>query len=182
MTALPAENPKYMVYYAFLAPSDTKAHQETQAVQHIFRRLSLTYEVYSQDNAPEEAVPVIEMQIPNFINRSVLSLLAWNTSSDVPITIIGNGERVINQFPEANSKILNTQRLFILTDGPEVVMPDMTGWSRKDVTTFWLLSNRAVVIEGSGLVSSQNVEAGTILTPESELSVILTLKIGRAHV
>lgn len=176
MTALPAENPKYMVYYAFLAPSDTKAHQETQAVQHIFRRLSLTYEVYSQDNVPAEVIPVIEMQIPNFINRTVLSLLAWNTLSDVPITIIGNGERVINQYPEANSTILNTQRLFILTDGPEVVMPDMTGWSRKDVTTFWLLSNRTVIIEGSGLVSSQNIEAGTVLTDESKLSVILTLK------
>ena len=176
MTALPAENPKYMVYYAFLAPTSTKAHQETQAVQHIFRKLSMTFGIYSTDNEPVETSPVIELQIPNFINRSVLSFLTWNASLDVPVTIIGNGDRIINQYPEANSTILNTQRLFVLTDGAEVVMPDMTGWSRKDVTTFWLLSNRAVVIEGSGLVSSQSIEAGTVLTDESKLSVILTLK------
>jgi penicillin-binding protein 2B len=176
MTALPAENPKYMVYYAFLAPTTTKAHQDTSAVQHIYRRLSLTYGVYSADSGPSETTPVIEMQIPNFINRTTLSFMTWNAQLDVPVTIIGNGERIINQYPNANSTILNTQRLFILTDGNEVTMPDMTGWSRKDVTTFWLLSNRAVVIEGSGLVNSQNIEPGTILTDESELSVILTLK------
>jgi penicillin-binding protein 2B len=176
MTALPAENPKYMVYYAFLAPTSTKAHQETQAVQHIFRKLSMTYGIYSEENEPIVTTPVVEIQLPNFINRNVLSFLTWNVPWDMPISIIGNGERVINQYPDANSTILNSQRLFILTDGNEITMPDMTGWSRKDVTTFWLLSNRAVVIEGSGLVSSQNIDPGTILTDESELSVILTLK------
>ncbi len=176
MTALPAENPKYMVYYAFLAPTSTKAHQETSAVQQIFRRLSLTYGLYSENNGPTETVPVIEMQLPNFINRSVLSLLTWNAELKLPLTIIGNGERVINQYPEVNHTILNSQRLFVLTDGSEITMPDMTGWSRKDVTTFWLLSNKAVFIEGSGLVSSQNIAAGTVLTDQSEISVILTLK------
>jgi penicillin-binding protein 2B len=150
MTALPAENPKYMVYYAFLAPTSTKAHQETAAVQHIFRRLSLTYGLYSEDNGPTETAPVIELQLPNFINRSVLSFLTWNATMELPVTVIGNGERVINQFPEGNNTILNSQRLFVLTDGSEITMPDMTGWSRKDVTTFWLLSNKAVFIEGSG--------------------------------
>jgi len=176
MTALPAENPKYMVYYAFLAPTSTKAHQETSAVQHIFRRLSLTYGLYSDNNGPAETVPVIEMQLPNFINRSVMSLLTWNAEYKLPLTIIGNGERIINQYPEVNHTILNSQRMFVLTDGSEITMPDMTGWSRKDVTTFWLLSNKAVFIEGSGLVSSQNIAPGTILTDQSELSVILTLK------
>jgi penicillin-binding protein 2B len=176
MTALPAENPKYMVYYAFLAPTSTKAHQETAAVQQIFRRLSLTYGLYSEDNGPSESTPVIELQLPNFINRSVMSFLTWNAQLEIPVTIIGNGERIINQYPEGNDTILTTQRLFVLTDGDEITMPDMHGWSRKDVTTFWLLSNKAVVIEGSGLVSSQSIEAGTILTDQSELSVILTLK------
>jgi hypothetical protein len=50
------------------------------------------------------------------------------------------------------------------------------GVEPKDVTTFWLLSNKAVFIEGSGLVSSQSIAAGTVLTDESEISVILTLK------
>jgi penicillin-binding protein 2B len=176
MTALPAENPKYMVYYAFLAPTSTKAHQETAAVQHIFRRLSLTYGIYSDNNGPTETAPIIELQLPNFINRSVLSFLASNAQLELPVTIIGNGERVINQYPEANDTILNTQRLFILTDGNEITMPDMMGWSRKDVTTFWLLSNKAVIIEGSGLVSSQSIAPGEILTDQSELSVVLSLK------
>jgi penicillin-binding protein 2B len=176
MTALPAENPKYMVYYAFLAPTTTRAHQDTSAVQHIYRRISLTYGVYSQDNGPSETVPVIEMQLPNFINRTTNSFLAWNAQMDVQVTIIGDGERIINQYPSGNTTMLNTQRLFVLTDGNNVEMPDMVGWSRKDVTTFWLLSNRAVVIEGSGLVVSQSIKPGTLLDDQSDLSVILSLK------
>jgi len=174
MTALPAENPKYMVYYAFLAPSSTLAHRQTEAVQHIFRRLSLTYGVFSQDDQVVETAPVVELQIPNFINRTTTSFLTWNALMNLPVTIIGDGERIINQYPKLDSTILTTQRMFVLTDGNQISMPDMTGWSRKDVTTFWLLSNKAVVIEGSGLVRSQSI--GEILTDQSELSVVLSLK------
>lgn len=176
MTALPAENPKYMVYYAFLAPTTTKAHQDTSAVQHIYRRISLTYGVYSKDETGDEPTEVVEMIMPNFINRSLQSFLTWNTQHSIPVTVIGNGERIINQYPSGNQVMLNTQRSFIVTDGSEITMPDMIGWSRKDVTTFWVLSNKAVKIEGSGSVSAQSIEAGTILTGDSEISVTLTLK------
>jgi penicillin-binding protein 2B len=176
MTALPAENPKYMVYYAFLAPTTTHAHQDTSAVQHIYRRISLTYGVYSKDENNDEPAEVVEMIMPNFINRSLQSFLTWNTQHAVPVTVIGNGERIINQYPSGNQMMLNTQRAFIVTDGSEITMPDMIGWSRKDVTTFWVLSQKAVKIEGSGSVSAQNIEAGSVLTDESEISVTLTLK------
>jgi penicillin-binding protein 2B len=176
MTALPAENPKYMVYYAFLAPSDTLAHRQTEAVQHIYRKLSLTYGVFSSEDQPIETAPVIEMQIPNFVNRETTAFLAWNAQTNLPVTIIGDGERIINQYPQFNSTMLTTQRMFILTDGNQISMPDMSGWSRKDVTTFWLLSNHAVLIEGSGLVISQSIAPGEILSDESKLSVVLSLK------
>ncbi len=176
MTALPAENPKYMVYYAFLAPTTTRAHQDTSAVQHIYRRISLTYGVYSRDEELSEPSEVVEMIMPNFINRSVLSFLTWNAQQDIKATVIGNGDRIINQYPTGEQTILNTQRLFIVTDGGEITMPDMHGWSRKDVTTFWLLTQKGVTIEGSGLVISQSLAPGTVITEQSDISVILSLK------
>jgi penicillin-binding protein 2B len=120
MTALPAENPKYMVYYAFLAPTSTKAHQETSSRTTIFRKLSLTYGLYSGEQRLKPTDPVIEIATSKFHQSQRTFFLTWNAELKLPLTIIGNGERVINQYPEVSQTILNSQRLFVLTDGNEI--------------------------------------------------------------
>ena len=52
-------------------------------------------------------------------------------------------------------------------------MPDMTGWSRKDVTVFWQLTGLSVKIDGYGYVVEQNIAAGEPIDASSEISVRL---------
>ena len=50
-------------------------------------------------------------------------------------------------------------------------MPDMTNWTKKDITAFWELTGISIQMEGSGRVVSQNVAKGTAIDTNSQISV-----------
>ena len=47
----------------------------------------------------------------------------------------------------------------------------MSGWNRKDVTSFWEVSGISVKMNGLGPVTSQSIAPGTPVSKESELEV-----------
>lgn len=61
----------------------------------------------------------------------------------------------------------------VLTSSSNIKMPDMTGWSRKEVTAFWSLTGISITIKGYGYVSAQSIAADTILSSNSQLEVTL---------
>lgn len=56
-------------------------------------------------------------------------------------------------------------------------MPDMSGWSYKQVTNFWTLTKIQVEMIGSGFVKEQSIAPGTILKPDDIIAVTLELEV-----
>ena len=56
----------------------------------------------------------------------------------------------------------------------EVIMPDMSGWSKKDALTFLTLIKAQFIIDGSGLVRSQSIAPGMLIDPDEVILVSLT--------
>lgn len=114
---------------------------------------------------------VIEYTLDNFTNQSVeyaTSILKYN---NIPYVVIGNGDSVIDQLPNENSVIVSNSKVFLLTDGNEITMPNMIGWSRKDVSIFSALTNFTIEYNDTGQVTSQNIIEGTLLNEESIISL-----------
>ncbi|WZU00511.1 PASTA domain-containing protein [Erysipelothrix sp. D19-032] len=87
---------------------------------------------------------------------------------------LGNGSHVIKQFPLPETNMIANERVILYTGGSEIVMPDMTGWSHKEVTSFMSMTGYVISIEGSGYVASQSVAAGTVLSADTTISVKLS--------
>ena len=120
---------------------------------------------------PSSQNNLLEYTIDNFTNQSVeyaSSILRYN---NIPYVIIGNGSSVVEQMPQAKSTIVSNSKVFLLTDGNEITMPNMTGWSRKDVSTFEALTNITIEYSGTGKVISQNVAEGTVINSETAISL-----------
>lgn len=120
---------------------------------------------------PSSQNNLLEYTIDNFTNQSVeyaSSILKYN---NIPYVIIGNGSSVVEQMPQAKSTIVSNSKVFLLTDGNEITMPNMTGWSRKDVSTFEALTNITIEYSGTGKVISQNVAEGTVINSEIAISL-----------
>lgn len=91
----------------------------------------------------------------------------------VNVIKIGNGNNVIDQYPYADDTINSNDHVFVLTDGDTIKMPNMKGWTRKDITAFWQLTGISIQTSGYGKVKSQNIEAGKTITSSTHIQVEL---------
>ena len=87
------------------------------------------------------------------------------------LVVIGNGNSIVAQFPKAGDAIMSNQRMFLLSDGAKIAMPNMKGWTKKDITAFWNLTHIEVQMEGSGSVHSQNVKMGKTISKDTKMCI-----------
>ncbi len=180
MIALPAEDPKYMVYYAFENEYDKNAHAKTEPVKALIQKVAQTYNLSSSIEKAQENngsdIDNIEKRVtsmPSLINHSLEYANQKLEGSYADVFVFGSGNEVIMQYPDANSILTINSKVFLLTDNNSILMPDMIGWTRKDVTGFWSLTDIAVRLDGYGRVVSQSIPPNTNITKENEIEVKL---------
>jgi len=61
----------------------------------------------------------------------------------------------------------------LLVNKDNMKMPNMSGWSRKEVTAFWELTGIQVTLDGSGYVTSQSVAVGESINQNTPITVKL---------
>ena len=175
MAALPADNPQVLVYYAFEADYNPNAHAQTEAVTSFLRKVAQTYG-FTDDNSsttneetPQETIK--ETTMPDLLNHSLDYANNKLASTECETIVLGNGSTVIDQFPKIGSSVVSGQRVFLLTDTESFTMPDLTGWTRKDVSSLWAVTGFGFELSGDGTVKSQSVAPGTVLTKGTTIQV-----------
>ena len=175
MAAMPADNPQVLVYYAFEADYNPTAHSDTEAMTSFMRKIAQTYGFSNENNTDtaqqttQESVQVYEM--PDLLNHSVDYANEKLSSTQCDTIVLGNGSSVIDQFPKTGSSVVSGQRVFLLTDTNSFTMPDITGWTRKDVSSLWVVSGFGFELSGNGTVVSQSVAPGTVVTKGTTIQV-----------
>jgi len=164
VVGFPAENPQYMITYAFVAPTTKVGHTFTAPVKELIKQIVSYYHVGTI--VPPDPT-ITQFVMPNLNNHSKSYALNKLNLLSQKVSILGNQSNIINQYPSANQTILNTQRIFLLTGYTDIVMPDMSGYSKKDVLAFFSLINKAVIIDGDGLVIGQSLAAGSLISDQS---------------
>ena len=120
--------------------------------------------------------PTVEVEtstfvLDSYINQSVNYTTSHLSKNKVTPIYVGNGSVVVDQYPHANVEVSSNSRVFLKTNGTEITMPSMEGWSRKEVEAFANMAGVTIKFEGLGKVVAQNVTKGTVLTPELEIIV-----------
>jgi len=112
--------------------------------------------------------------VDSFANQSVNFVRSKLEAKQMNVEVIGSGTSVISQFPEPSSTISVGNRIFIKTNSDQIVIPNMVGWSRKDVSIYGNLSGLHIETLGqTGLVTEQSIPEGTVLNTGETFSVTL---------
>ena len=90
------------------------------------------------------------------------------------VFVLGNGKKVIKQYPNKNSKLYTGSVVAVLTDTYDKKMPNLVGLSYKDATNILKLMGVNYKTEGNGYVTSQSVSEGDIVG--DGVSVLIKLK------
>ncbi len=176
----PKNDPRLIVYIAVQQPKLKDFEVGSEPVSKIFNTVmknSLQYlNIQPKEEKKSTAAPSDKLgfEIDLFENKSVSDINAKLIEKKVVPIIIGNGNRITSQLPAGGNYVLPGERVFLKTDG-DIVMPDMTGWSIRDLTRFTNLSNLKYKYEGNGYITTQSIAPGTTIRSGDYLKLVLSV-------
>lgn len=168
----PYEDPQILIYYGYQVPMSQIFYDDVSGIKNLVHTISLMYE-NDNGNGVESTNQYYEIDLPQFVNHSITYSLSYAKAIDLSIEIIGDGTTVVSQLPKGNQKVSNSQKVFVLTDGDTLTMPDMTGWTQKDINNYIILTGYNIKMNGSGVVISQSITPGQKIDQTMLIDVIL---------
>jgi len=173
----PADDPKILVYYAFECDYSNQVHLQTDPIKNLVLKTSQEYNFIqptkNQEDEASEYHRVDSYVMPAVSNHNLEYGLQKLDGIESELIILGNGKQVVKQYPAANEMVLSNQPILLLTDSDDILMPDMTGWSRKEILAFWTMTNIEIYISGYGLVYEQDILEGILLFPDTVINLKL---------
>ena len=167
----PYEDPQVVMFITFKS-GDSYAQYMPNIVK---QTMTSALQVVNQYNATDEKTIDESYTLDSYTNQSVNYVKSKLESKSLNVQVIGNGGSVIEQYPLARSKVTSGDKVFIKTEGTDITLPDLTGWSKKEVQTYASLAEIQLVIEGtSGHVTSQSIEANQVIHKGDSLSITLS--------
>lgn len=163
----PADDPEIIIYAALKKPKDTTNYLSV-GVKDVVVNTSKYLNIVI-DNTKSTIY-----KIGNYVNRYVNDIISDLTKNNMKVFVLGNGKKVIKQYPNKNSKLYTGSVVAILTDTYDKKMPNLVGLSYKDATNILKLMGVNYKTEGNGYVTSQSVREGDVVG--DGVSVLIKLK------
>ena len=97
-------------------------------------------------------------------------------NSGLKAIILGDGDKVVKQYPKKNTELIKSSKVFILTNSKEIKMPNITGFTRTDLINIANILGIKYKISGKGSIITTNLAEGTIINKDTTLEIKLTEK------
>ena len=162
----PKDDPKVILYVAFQRSYNSNVLPQT--VQTIVRDTAKYLGIFEE--APEINKEVTTYKLGSYKNKTTESVKQSLNALGASYVIFGDGNKVISQYPNKNSKVSTKDKVFIFTNGT-ITMPDLTNYSVKEADV--VLSKLGIkhTINASGYIGYQSVSAGTVINSDTEVTL-----------
>jgi len=172
MLAFPADNPKYMMYYAYVSPYDYYNHTYSKPITNFIKKVAILTNVGYEAKEVEVSNSIVKHEMPNVLNETYTD--ANNTLSSLGLNVIkiGNNETVIGQYPKAGDTVYTKSKVFVITEG-DSELPNFNGWTRKELINYWNVSGIQLTLDGYGVGYEQSVDPGTLVNKNTSVTVKL---------
>ena len=165
----PKDDPQIIIYgVTKRAPTHDAL---AKAVKEIIVNVSKYYGIYDEKENSDKKT---ELHVDNYINKDVNTIKNDLSTKNVNLIVIGNGDKIVNQYP-INTKVIETTKVFVLTNDNDYKMIDLKDFSKGEVKTYCDLLELNCVINGNGYVKTQSIQANTSLNENKNLEINLEL-------
>jgi len=166
----PKDDPQLMMYVSVKQPKlkDTETGGEPGAF--IFKNVmenALQYLSIDPDKKNEDTTKTIEM--PDVTGMTTEEAKELLEKSGLHTITIGNGNEVVGVNVEAGEKLLTQNKVILLSDKP--TMPDLKGWSLREVHEFANLTDIRLEAIGNGFAVRQSIKKGKSFKKNDYLGV-----------
>ena len=166
----PKDDPKVIIYASVKRPEGGNQKIIQEAIKDIVVNIS---KYYGTDPDTTSEVELKEYSLTSYKNKEVTDSKAELESMRMSVTVIGNGNKVIKQYPSKGDKVTEGTKVFLITNDSNLTVPDVNGLSSKQAEDLLKMLGISVKLEGNGYVTGQSIGVGTPITDNME--IILTL-------
>ena len=152
----PKEDPQIIIFVSVKRPNNGSTSTIKQLTKPVMESIA-KYKGLISGSANEEDGPV-KTTISSYINQNTEETVKVLEAAGLKVVQLGNGNRIINQYPKKDSILLSGDKIFLLTNDKEILMPDLIGYSRIEAISLLNLLNVSYEIEGYGYVKLQSIK------------------------
>ncbi|OFD59788.1 dihydropteridine reductase [Bacillus mycoides] len=171
----PIDDPQLVVYLAIKQPKLKGNEYGAQPLAEIFKPVmknSLEYlkvKPYTEKQMAD-ATKQSEIKVQNYVNQTMDTVKNIAEKAKLQPVLLGEG-KIIKQYPQTGEVMSEGDRIFLV--GNNVKMPNLKGWSMRDVMYFSKLLKLDLKTTGTGYVTSQNIEKGQYIQEGDALKLDL---------
>ena len=165
----PKSNPQIIIYASVKKPGGGSQTPISNAVKEIVNNVSKYYG-HDDISKPNE---VNRYKLPSLINKKVDYVKNTLSSNGISYKIIGDGDKIIKQYPVANKIVTSNDEIYLITNDIHKKVPDVTKLSSKVAKNILQLLGLKVNLDGVGYVTSQSISPGTEITNGMEITLSL---------
>ena len=173
----PKSDPQIIIYASVQRPSGGSQKPLSNAIKEIVLNVS---KYKGNNDTVIQSIPVVEYKLDNLVNKTTEQATTNLSSKGIRFQILGNGNKIIKQFPASKSKVTNTDTVYLITNDKAITIPDLTGLSSKVAKGLLNELNVKVVFDGVGYVTAQSAPPGTAITEGMEITISLSPKFAPA--
>jgi penicillin-binding protein 2B len=168
----PVDDPQLMMYVSVKQPELEATESGSVPVSFIFNNVmenSLHYLNIEPDKDDQDSVRQREM--PKLIDSDAAKLEESLAEEGLNVTVIGSGN-VAGANVSEGDHVLPNDHIMLIAEEPE--MPDISGWSRREVLQLTELLELQTETFGNGFVATQSISEGTPIKKGDYLGVEFT--------
>lgn len=169
----PADDPKVVLYVTVQQPTITDPSLVGgDVVQAIFNPVMKRALEYQHLTDGSEAEDTNQVEMPKVTGVSKEEALKQLEETKLDVTVIGNGDTIVQQLPLPDKMTIKNQRIMLMTNGA-MTMPDMTGWSKNDALKVSEITGIEFTFNGEGYVVDQSLAPQANMQSEEKIDVTL---------
>lgn len=179
MGIAPKTDPKLVVYVAVDRPKIEIYELGSAPVAQIFTTV-MKHSLQYLNIAPSEETLTTEVAdtsilIENYIGKSTAKVKDSLISEGLDVQIVGNGSTIEAQLPSEGVRLIPGEKVILRTNGDTYEMPDIEGWSLRNVMKLADILELNANFIGSGFVVSQSVQEKEIISKGDYIIIELAL-------
>ena len=151
----PKDDPEIIIYMALQKPKDS-VNYVAPAVKEVLTNINKYLNINTGEEVKEN------VYLSSYINKNVNDVVSELNSKGINTVVIGNGVKVVNQYPGSSTVLLN-DKVYLLTNNYNKEMIDVSGMSYKDATNILKMLGINYETEGIGYVYEQSVLPGSVV-------------------
>lgn len=169
----PKDNPEIIIYGAIKRPTWGQSRGLYLNVKEIIESISKYENMFTEVTERKGTTYTVK----SYTSKKKEDVISELNSFGIRSIIIGDGDKIIKQSVKKGVKLTTGDRIILVTNGNNYKLPDLTNFSRTDVVDMCKLLKIKYKIEGTGYVVNYNYPAGTNITSDMELNIVLEDRI-----